>query len=376
MRELLPDIDRWRNAHGEIALATVVGVHGSTPRPLGSHMVVTAAGEMSGSVSGGCVESDVARQAAAVLDGGPAVVASYTVADLPDLAVGLACGGTIDVLIERLADEPIWAAVRAAVEAERPVAWVVALGPEPPAGARLAVLPETVVGSLDTALDERVADEARAMLREGAGSAVISIPFRTGAARFFIETLAPPARLLIVGATHIAAALTRIARVVGFRVTIVDPRESYARRERFPDADEVLCAWPDEALAALDDDSVAERTCVVTLTHDAKLDMPALVRALRSRAPYVGALGSRRTHERREGELREQGFGDADLARIHAPVGLDLGGRGAEEIALAIVAEIVALRNGRTAVSLVGAQASSSSTGPTLPVESRSRRHA
>jgi len=345
MRELFHHLDSWQRQSEEIALATVVAVSGSAPRPAGARLLITRSGRTAGSVSGGCVESDVYERALRALDQGRPQLVRYGGSDEEwSFEVGLACGGAIDVLIEPFVPDAAWRAAREALEQDRPAALCVALEPEALRGRRLAVLADGArVGGIDADLDATAASEAAALLPDG-GSAVIETVWRGGPARLFVEAFRRPLRLFVVGATHTAVPLCHMASLLGYRVHVVDARSIFATRDRFPDAQEVLRAWPDEALqeAALDGDAH-----VVTLTHDPKFDLPALAQALRSDAAYIGALGSRATHQRRLARLREQGFDDAQLARIRTPVGLDIGARTPEEIALCILAEMVAVRHGR-----------------------------
>ena len=350
MRELLADLDRWRRDGEDVALATLVAVHGSAPRLAGARMAVTRSGRMAGSVSGGCVENDVFTRALTVLDAGRPVVASYGIDDESAFAVGLSCGGAIDVLIEPFPATREWERLRQSVEASEAVAWAVGLAPEPLLGRHLVVLADGgSAGSIDPAIDARVAEEARRLMIDG-GACVVELG---GGRRVFVEAFPRPLRLFIVGATHAAAALARVARQLGFHVTVVDARGVYATPERLPDAHEIVCARPEEVLAAAKLDA---RSYVVTLTHDPKFDIPVLAHALRSEARYVGAMGSRRTRERRKVELRELGLSEAELRRLHSPIGLDLGASTPEEVAVAIAAEMLAVRAGREARPLVEKQ--------------------
>jgi xanthine dehydrogenase accessory factor len=271
------------------------------------------------------------------------VVASYGIADELGFQVGLSCGGSIDVLIEPFVADDAWQALRVAVESQRPVAAGIGLAPAPLLGRKLAVLGPEVVGCIDPELDRPVAAAARELLLSG-GTRVLAVPWRGAQATIFVETFPPPPRLVIVGATHTAIALSRIAKGLGFRVSVIDARGFYATRERFPDADEVIMQWPTEVLdeAALDDYAY-----LVVLSHDPKFDVPALARALRSQSRYIGVMGSRATHERRRRALLAEGFSERELARIRAPIGLDIGARTPDEIAVAIVAEMLAVRSGR-----------------------------
>jgi xanthine dehydrogenase accessory factor len=358
MNEILSHLERWQREAEEIALATVVAVRGSAPRPLGARLCMTRSGRMVGSVSGGCVENDVFERALRVLDDGRPALAHYGAADEWGFEVGLACGGSIDVLIEPFAPEAAWNAVRDALERQRPAALCVGVAPDAQLGRKLAVTHDgACAGSVDPDLDAALAAEARRRMGAeeqqrmgGEGATVLELLLRGEAARVLVEVFPRPLRLFIVGATDIAISLCRMAKELGFCVTVIDARSIFATEERFPEADELVHAWPDEAFDKLD---LGAADHVVTLTHDPKFDLPALARGLRSRVGYVGALGSRVTHERRKEQLREQGFGDAELARIRTPVGLDIGSCTPEEIALSILAELVAARSGRDGRPLV-----------------------
>ncbi len=348
MREILADLDRWGEQQEEIALATLIRVRGAAPRRPGARLCLTRTGRMAGSVSGGCVENDVYERAVQVLDSGQPVVASYGISNELGIDVGLSCGGAIDVFIEPFAADEAWRAVRQAVEAQRAVAFALGLAPANLAGRKLAVRNDgTVVGSIDPRVDQEVTTAARRLLCQ-AGTRLLTL---APEAMVFVEAFPPPLRLFIVGATHTAMALCHMAKGLGFRVIVIDARGVYATRERFADADELLVAAPGEVLeqAALDSSSH-----VVILTHDPKFDVPALAVALRSGAGYIGIMGSRTTHAGRCGQLAQQGFTATDCARIRAPIGLDLGACTPEEIALAILAEMVAVRYGRDGGALTG----------------------
>ncbi|MFQ5666613.1 MAG: XdhC family protein [Candidatus Binatia bacterium] len=345
MRDILADLERWREQDEHIALATLVAVRGSAPRAPGARLCLTRSGRMAGSVSGGCVENDVFARALQVLDHGQPVVASYGIADEFAVQVGLSCGGRIDVLIEPFGASDAWHALRHALEQQRPAALAVGLTPSSLLGRKLAVVgSHATVGCIDPSLDQQVRTEARRLLVEG-GTRVLTIPWSDKEATVFVEAFPPPLRLFVVGATHTAIALCRLAKGLGFHVTILDARSLYATTERFPEADEILCGTPGNTLqvATLD-----EYAYVVVLTHDPKFDVPALAHALRSGARYIGVMGSRGTHARRRERLQQEGFSEGALARIRAPIGLDLGARTPEEIALAILAEMLAVRSGRS----------------------------
>ena len=310
MREVLDELREWTKAGEEIALATVVETWGSSPRPLGSKMVVTRSGKMAGSVSNGCIEGAVFEEAQKVLKAGKAKVAAFGVADDVAFEVGLACGGHIEVFVQPLG----------------------------PVHERLIeMLQRNVPATLRTNL---VTGEAE--LVEGAPSGS-ELARRDG--DVFVEPFRRPAHLIIIGAIHIAIPLHRLAKLMGYRVTLVDARAKFATRERFPEADELIVAWPDEAMARLEIDN---SSYVVILTHDPKFDLPALRSVLGKQAGYIGAIGSRKTNQNRFDALRAEGFTEDQIARVHGPIGLDLGGRGAEETALGILAEITATRFGGT----------------------------
>jgi xanthine dehydrogenase accessory factor len=313
MREVAPELRAWRNAGEPVAIATVVETWGSSPRPLGSKMLVGRSGHMAGSVSNGCIEGDVFEEAQEVLASGRPKLVEYGVADDVAFEVGLACGGHIEVFIQP-ATQTHDEALRLLAE-ERPFVLT------------------TDLASGQTELVQR-APQTELAIRNGDR---------------FEEPFARPAHMVIVGAIHIAIPLHRLAKVMGYRVTVVDARAQFATRERFPEADELVIQWPDEALGGM---TIDRSTALVILTHDPKFDLPALRAALPTGAGYIGAIGSRKTNQNRFDALRAEGFSDDQLARVHGPIGLDLGGRGAEETALGIMAEVTAVRFGGTAVSM------------------------
>lgn len=344
MKDILPHLDLWRSQGEQIALATVLQVHRSAPRPPGARLCLTRDGRMAGSVSSGCVEADVFERAAQVLDSGKPAVVKYGIADEWGFQVGLSCGGSIEVLIEPFVVDNAWQALRQAIEHQQPAALAIGLAPALLLGRRLAVLDGgECVGSVDPALDGHLAVEGSHLLPAG-GTKVVNLQWRQGEATVFIEAFSPPPSLFIVGATHTAISLCRMAKEVGFQITVIDARSMLAKRERFPDADQLIRAWPDEALNQL---PLGLHSFLVILTHDSKFDIPTLACALRSQARYIGVLGSRATHEQRKTQLRQQGFSDTDLARIRSPIGLDIGSRTPEELAVAILAEMLAVRYGK-----------------------------
>lgn len=302
----------WHRAGRRVAIATVVETWGSAPRAVGSQLVIDAHGAMEGSVSGGCVEGAVIVEAVEALDDGKARVLEFGVSDDEAFAVGLACGGEIKVLVEPVGaalPAPLLEDLVAARDANRPVAYVTELGDGTPHLAEAAAYPDRF------RLDRSGVEE------DG---------------RTFVAVHNPPLRMIIVGAVHIAQALVPMARACGYAPVIIDPRAAFGSEARFP-GETIIEDWPDAAMAALKPDA---RTAVVTLTHDPKLDDPAIQVALRSDVFYLGCLGSKRTHAKRVDRLQEAGFSEAEIARIHAPVGLDLGGRQPAEIAVSVMAEV------------------------------------
>ena len=309
----------WHRAGQGAALATVVETWGSAPRQAGSQLAISGSGEMAGSVSGGCVEGAVVTEALEALQDLQPRLLTFGVSDETAFAVGLACGGTIRVLVEPVGEglhalpEALLADLVAARAAHRAVALVTR-----PDGWTRQLLP----AGADPAVDARLKSDRSGMEEDGR----------------FIAVHTPPLRLVVVGAVHIAQPLLTLARTCGYAPTLIDPRGAFGSESRFP-GETILDDWPDEALTRLTPDA---RTAVVTLTHDPKLDDPALATALRSPVFYIGALGSKKTHARRVERLTAAGFTPDQIARIHAPVGLDIGARTPAEIAVSIMAQITA----------------------------------
>ena len=346
MRDILPVIDRWRADGRRVALATVVHVWGSAPRPIGSKMAVADDGEMAGSVSGGCVEGAIVEEAREVLENGVPKLVSFGVSDDDAWAVGLSCGGQIDIWVERLEDGGENAAIYGELRRCLDEGELVALATDLAGGAQLLLWPDgRRRGTLgDPSLDRRAGELADEQWSSFGGRRD-KVAGAAGELDLFVEIHAPPPRLVIVGAVHVTVALVHMANIVGFETIVVDPRTAFATEARFAHADRLLNDWPDEALEAI---GINANTFVALLSHDLKLDLPALRVAL-PKARYVGALGSKKTHAKRLRALAEAGVDDALAARIHNPIGLDLGGRRAEEIAVAVLAEIVAVAHGRDA---------------------------
>jgi xanthine dehydrogenase accessory factor len=335
MRDIIQDLDRWFEQGKTIALATVIQTWGSSPRRVGAKMAVTAAGEITGSVSGGCVEGAVAETALQVLESGQPQLLHFGVSNETAWEVGLACGGQIDVFANPL-EVKFYRKVSEALVHEKTFTIATLLcGPENLAGKSLIVHPGgTYEGDLGANLTEPVVQAALEALQQG-HSGRVEIP----GVEVFCEVNLPPPTLVMVGGVHIAIALASLARTLGYRTIVIDPRRAFGSHERFPHADRLIQAWPDEALAQID---IAPNTAIAMLTHDPKLDDPALIAALPSPAFYIGALGSRKTQAARRERLLEAGVDPALLSRLHGPIGLDIGAQTPEEIALSILAEIVA----------------------------------
>jgi len=338
MRDLLQDYDRLLKT-GPVGRAVVTSVWGSAPRTEGSCMLATTDGRIAGSVSGGCVESATAAEIAdAIGRGGPKLV-TFGVPDQRAWEVGLACGGTIRVLVEPGVRPDVLAAARG------PGGVVVATALEGPGAGRTVTVRDdgTADGDIPGLDGAAVSAAALDALRRQA-SRTVQLPGADGApVGIFLEAFPRQPRLVIFGGVHIAAALVTLARTLGYRTIVADGREAFVSRERFPDADELIVAWPAEAFAQTGIDGA---TYICILSHDPKFDEPALEIALRSPAVYVGAIGSKKTALSRRERLRAAGFTDEQVARLHGPIGLNLGGRQPAETALAILAEMTAVRYG------------------------------
>jgi len=307
VRELAETIERWRARGDRVALATVVATRRSAPRPVGSKLAVSERGELYGSVSGGCVESDVAVTAAEVLADGTPRLLTYGIADEQAWSIGLPCGGEIDVFVESFEGE----------------------------------LPQEPSVTVTVLEGERAGERVDAEVPPGP-SRVLELD----GARVFAEVLGPPPRLVVVGGVDTAEELCRAAKALGWRSAVIDPRPALVTRERLPSPDELTVAWPDELTADAD-------TAVVVLTHEERLDVPALTAALASDAFYVGAIGSRRTQAKRRERLLEAGLSEEQLERLAGPAGLDLGAHTPAETAVSILAEVLAVRAGRAGGRLV-----------------------
>ncbi|MEW2530928.1 XdhC family protein [Streptomyces sp. NPDC047071] len=362
MLDIADELRRLTDAGRAFAVATVVAVGGSAPRGPGAALAVDSEGTAVGSVSGGCVEGAVYDLCLRALQEGTAVVEEFGYSDEDAFAVGLTCGGTLKILVTPYgADSPDRAVVGQAlgrVGDGEPTALVrVARGPAELLGRALLVRADgSCAGGFGgaAALDRTAAAEARALLDAGrTGTVEVSEDGARcpGGVTLLVEVSAPPPRMIVFGAVDFAAALVRTGKLLGYRVTVCDARPVFATPARFPEADEVVVDWPHRYLRGTGTDA---RTVVCVLTHEAKFDVPVLEVALRLPVAFVGAMGSRRTHDDRMRRLRAAGLTEGELALLHSPIGLDLGARTPEETALSIAAEIVATRRGGTGVSLTG----------------------
>jgi xanthine dehydrogenase accessory factor len=380
MREVLPDLMKWWEAGEAVGMGTVIATFRSAPRPPGASMLVGPDGSAVGSVSGGCVEGAVYEVAQDAVATGAPVLERYGVSDDDAFAVGLTCGGILDVYVEKVSQEsfPELGEIARLIEAGEPVAVATVVDhPDPDlVGRRMVVRPEGIVPHLPVAfpaenrpkgqgvsrisptsvlgsarIDDAVRDDALGLLAAGHNGTLEYGPDgerRGEGMRVFVWAFAPRPRMLVFGAIDFAAAVARVGSFLGYHVTVCDARPVFATSSRFPEADEVVVEWPHRYLAAeYDAGRIDPRTVVAVLTHDPKFDVPLLEQALRMpELSYVGAMGSRRTHEDRLRRLREAGLTDGELARLASPIGLDLGARTPEETAISIAAEIVAGRWG------------------------------
>ena len=408
MRDITEDLHTWHAAGKAYALASVVAVKGSAPRELGAALAVDAEGTAVGSVSGGCVEAAVYELCRESLQHGRPVLETFGYSDDDAFAVGLTCGGELEVFIQPIfpkqdpadfapsritAPEAAVGVALDAMVAGDPIALArVIAGPAELIGRSMAIRPQapeilwgppgasiavdgdpwSATGSIGSDLDRVVARHARAMVESGATGTITVGTEGEGqdcgdAVTVFIESFVTAPRMLVFGAIDFAAALVRVGKYLGYHVTVCDARPVFATRRRFPEADDVVVAWP---YRYLETTRVDARTVVAVLTHDAKFDVPLLVKALRLPIAYVGAMGSRRTCAQRAERLREAGLTDAEIANLHAPIGLDLGARTSEETALSIAAEIVAARHGGTGRSLADVATAIHHTTPSQSIES------
>ncbi|MGW8249866.1 MAG: XdhC family protein [Anaerolineales bacterium] len=351
MYDILSDTAKWINSAEPVVMATVVHTWGSSPREVGAQMAFTPGGKVTGSVSGGCVEGAVIQNGLQTLSTHQPELLRFGVADETAFEVGLACGGNIEILVRPL-DPDFFHTIKAEMDAQRSFAVLSVVDGPPELIGRELLVSETgeAVGSLSKDLDPAARSAAEQALREGQPK---SMDLETGTGEqvhVFINTILPAPTLIMVGGVHIAVSLAAIAKAVGFQTIVIDPRRTFSSQERFPHVDRLIQSWPQEAFEQI---KLTRSTCVAMLTHDPKIDDPALKIVLDSPVFYIGALGSRKTHQSRRQRLLADGLTEDQLKRIQGPIGLDIGAKTPEEIALSIMAEIVAVRRGQSAGSAV-----------------------
>ena len=355
MKEVLRELKNEIAAGKAVALATVVRTWRSAPRLPGASLLVTSREEVVGSISGGCVEGAAFERGQEALRGAPPSVDVYGVSDDEAFAVGLTCGGILEVFTESISTDswPELTEIIEKIESQVPIAIVTIVAGGSRVGSHMAIGRDFVFGTLGSLrLDSAVKDDVLGMLEAG----------QTGFLKYgeegerllvdielFVSTFAPPAKMFVFGAIDFASSVARVGKFLGFHVTVCDARPLFTTAKRFPDADELIVDWPHRYFETQEIDN---RTVVCVLTHDPKFDIPLLKLALRSSAAYIGAMGSRRTHEDRLDRLRAEGLTEIELSRLHSPIGLDLGGRSPQETALSILAEVVMLRESRTGLPL------------------------
>ena len=340
LRDVRDDIARWAERGDPVAVATLIAVRRSAPLPPGARFAISGNGELSGSISSGCVEGDLHERLTALLGGAAPATVTYGITDEMAAGVGLSCGGEIDVLLDTHdPGDPVWHRLSRLQEAGAPS--VLLTGAAVSTRSRYLLLEaDRSIGTLGSDTLDRLARSRVDEWLNRSDARTVELVRGAPETTVFVESFVPAPRLVIVGATPIGHALCAMARRTGFEVVVVDPREAFLRPERFPGAVALDARWPDEALGAL---GLDPRTSVVVLTHDEKLDEPALEAALSSRCGYVGLLGGRRTQRLRRDALRARGLDEADCDRIHGPVGLDIGARTPEQIAVSILAQLIAL---------------------------------
>ena len=340
MRDILPDLDRWQGEKiNSIALATVIQTWGSSPRRAGAKMALTPDGKITGSVSGGCVEGAVFEEGVEALKENRPKLLHFGVADETAWEVGLACGGSIDIFVKPL-DIEIFKSLRSVLtEEDTAVLVTVVSGSDELLGRELLLKEDdSVIGTISDELNEQALNLAKETLTQGESRRTML----NDDIEVFMEVILPPPTLIVVGGVHITIALMALAKTLGYRTVVVDPRSAFGNEERFPNADQLIQKWPEEAFEQV---PITRSTAIAMLTHDPKLDDPALKIALPSSAFYVGALGSKTTQAKRRQRLLDEGLTEEQLNRLHGPIGLKIGAGTPEEIAMSIMAEIVAARN-------------------------------
>ena len=352
MRDILDDIKRWQLEGKGVALATVVKIYGSAPRGLGAKLAVSEDSEISGSVSGGCIEGAVVREGLQIIKTGIPKLVEYGISDSEAMEVGLSCGGIIQVFIEKIplkenipfSAENLFPYLLTEIEADHFTCTATIISGKNTGRKLLVCRNDKMYGDLeDEYLNEMVQDLLEDACKKQETSR-ITLPHEEEVVEIFLDVFTPRKKLVIIGAVHIAIPLIHFAKKLDYECIVIDARAAFATRERFPHTDQLIVGWPSEELQKI---RINETTAIVLLTHDDKMDIPSLVEALRTPAHYIGILGSPKTHAKRIHELSEYGVTEEQLARVHAPIGLDIGARGPQEIALSIMAEIIAVKHGK-----------------------------
>lgn len=349
MRELIPSIQLWLSQGKQIAMATVVETQGPSPRPQGAKLLVSSKSEMVGSVSGGCVESAIVEEALQCIRSGKPRLLEYGIDNKSPWSVGLACGGQIKVFVEPVFPAALpdgfnfifFSKLIELINAEKPFLIATIISGNK-AGEKGLYSPQAQIwGDPEKVWTKEINPLIERLMTDENSCTLIAEIDNPAAKSIFVEKILPPPRLVIIGAVHIAASLVNIANVLGYQTIVIDPRSAYLTHERFPTADHLMRAWPQEALEKM---NLNHTDCLVSLSHDQKIDVPALLSALKSKVGYIGLLGSVKTREERFNALRAEGIPNHLLECIHSPVGLNIGAISPEEIAIAIMAEIVANR--------------------------------
>jgi xanthine dehydrogenase accessory factor len=339
MRDILPDLDNWRAKNHPIAVATVIQTWGSSPRRAGAKMALTPDGKITGSVSGGCVEGAVFEAGVDVLKSNRSQLLHFGVADETAWEVGLACGGSIDIFVKPL-DLEMFKPLRSILVNEQSAVLVTLVKASDERLGREMLIRDDgdVIGNISEEWDPKIVELASESLNQGESRrATLS-----DEVEIFMEVISPPPTLIAIGGVHITIALVTLAKTLGYRTIVVDPRSAFGNETRFPHVDQLIQTWPQDAFQQI---PITRSTAIAMLTHDPKLDDPALKIALPSPAFYVGALGSKTTQAKRRQRLLKDGLTESQLERLHGPIGLDIGAGTPEEIAMSIMAEIVAARN-------------------------------
>ncbi len=346
MQDILDDVKRWNGEGKEIAMATVINTWGSSPRPVGAKMALTLDGGISGSVSAGCVEGAVVDEGIKSIKTGRSALVHYGISDDMAFDVGLMCGGKIDILV-RPVKRGILDALLDAIKINHPTALATVIqGAESLLGnEKLVVEDGGIFGEIGSGWDVQVESALRQALVDGKSQSVLlSSTQAADEITVFLDVMLTPLTLMVIGGVHIAIPLVTIAKTLGFHTIVIDPRKRFANQERFPHADQIIQSWHEEAFAQA---PITSSTAVAVLAHDPKIDDPALIAALKGPAFYVGGLGSKRTQGLRRQRLQEAGLSEEQINRLHGPVGLNIGAKTPEEIALSIMAEIIQVKNER-----------------------------